>query len=98
METNWTSQEEATIAHIMLTETQHDPECEGCKSCDDTPKESCHRLCDRQEAIRRMTRRTETGRYKVSSYDSAIYARELKRWPKAVLQQRAIELGLPAAA
>lgn len=90
--------EEALIASIMLTETQHDPLCVGCRSCDDTPRESCHQLCSRSEAIRRLARRTLNGTYTVRATDRKIYERELKRWPQATLQARADELRFPQAA
>lgn len=95
---NWT-EEERTISQIMVTETMHNPECRGCVSCDDfSTRESCHRLCDRPRAIQRMRRRTSmsTQPYAVRSTDRRIYARELKRWPKTVLEARSIELRLGA--
>lgn len=96
--TEWTPAEEATIARIMVSETMHNSDCHGCKSCDDVSKrESCHRLCSRPEAIRRMRRRTVNGVYLVRPTDQRIYARELKRWPKSSLKARRIELGLEAA-
>lgn len=95
----WTDQEDSTIARIMVTETAHDPACQGCTSCDDfSNRESCHRLCCRLEAIRRMRRRTVNGVYVVRPADRKIYDRELKRWPKSVLKARRIELGLEEAA
>jgi hypothetical protein len=78
---------------IMCTETQHDPNCEGCKSCDDSSRESCHRLCSRSEAIRRMRRCSETGTYVVLEKDQKIYARELKRWSTEVIAARCQQLG-----
>jgi hypothetical protein len=94
----WTQQEQQVIAQIMASETAHDPECRGCRSCDDVSKrESCHRLCSRSEAIRRMQRRTKNGDYIVREADRLIYKRELERWPKPTLVARRIELGLEAA-
>jgi hypothetical protein len=96
---DWTAEEESLIARIMVTETMHDPECQGCTSCDDFSKlESCHRLCSRLEAIRRMRRRTVNGEYVVRAADRKIYDRELKRWPGASLTARSIALGLEEAA
>lgn len=96
---DWTQQEQRTIAQIMATETMHDPACDGCTSCDDVSKrESCHRLCSRLEAIRRMCRRTVNGEYVVRATDRKVYDRELKRWPKSALTARRIELGLEEAA
>lgn len=95
----WTDVEQQQIAQIMVTETMHDAECRGCRSCDDhSTRESCHMLCSRSEAIRRMRRRTKNGAYVVRDEDRRIYARELKRWPKAVLTALCFELGLDAAA
>jgi hypothetical protein len=89
---DWTEQEEEQIVAIMATETMHDSECRGCKSCDDSKRESCHQLCNRAEAIRRMRRRTVDGIYIVRDADRRIYARELKRWSKTFLAARANEL------
>jgi hypothetical protein len=94
----WTEAEQHTIAHIMATETMHDPECRGCVSCDDVSKrQSCHRLCTGQEAMRRMRRRTVNGAYVVREADRRIYARELKRWPKSVIAAHVNSLGLAVA-
>ena len=98
MET-WTDAEEKTIAQIMVTETMHDPDCHGCRSCDDvSTRESCHRLCSRTEAIRRLCRRTVNGVYVVREADRKIYAQELKRWPKGVLKTLRIALDSEHAA
>lgn len=87
----WSPEEEALIVSIMCTETMHDPNCQGCTSCDDfSTRESCHRLCDRPRAIQRMRRRTSQGTqsYAVCDTDRRIYARELKRWSKTFLSNR----------
>jgi hypothetical protein len=98
METDWNELEQSIIGRIMVTETMHDAECRGCRSCDDvSTRESCHRLCNRQEALRRMRRRTVNGAYVVRDADRRIYERELKRWPKSLLATRRIELGLDVA-
>jgi hypothetical protein len=94
MET-WTAAEQSLIAIIMATETMHDPDCRGCRSCDDSNRESCHRLCTRSEAIRRMRRRTQNGAYVARNEDKRIYTRELKRWCQATLNARRADLGLP---
>jgi hypothetical protein len=75
----------------MCTETMHDPNCQGCRACDDfSTRESCHRLCDRPRAIQRLRRRTVEGTqtYVVRDADLRVYARELKRWPKTFLKNR----------
>lgn len=96
MET-WSPEEEKQIARVMATETMHDPACQGCRSCDDvSTRESCHRLCSRSEAIRRMRPRTANGVYVVRDADRRIYARELRRWPKGVLTTLRIEAGSEA--
>jgi hypothetical protein len=96
---DWNEDEERSIAHIMTTETMHDSECHGCRSCDDvSTRESCHQLCSRPEAIRRMRRRTVNGVYVVRDADRRIYQRELKRWPQSLLATRRIELGLDVVA
>lgn len=95
---DWSQQEQRIVAQIMVSETMHDPECRGCGSCDDaSTRESCHRLCSRSEAIRRMQRRTKNGAYLVRESERLIYKRELRRWPKSVLASRRIEFGLAAA-
>jgi hypothetical protein len=82
----WNVDEENLIADIMVTETMHDPDCRGCMSCDDINTDpSCHVLCSRSEAIRRMRRRLKDGVYVVRNADAKIYKRELKRWPKSFL-------------
>lgn len=51
---NWTEAEEKIVAHIMATETMHDP---------DNSTGDVRIQCTRSEALRRMRRRTRAGQY-----------------------------------